>query len=89
MSFSDRDGTIWSDGELIPWRDANTHVLTHTLHYGLGVFEGVRAYETERGPAIFKLREHTRRLMNSAKILGMSMPYDMDTLNQAQKHHRR
>ncbi len=84
MSFSDRDGTIWSDGELIPWRDASTHVLTHTLHYGLGVFEGVRAYETERGPAIFRLQEHTRRLLNSGKILGMPMPYDADTLNQAQ-----
>lgn len=85
MSFSDRNGTIWSDGELIPWRDAKTHVLTHTLHYGLGVFEGVRAYETARGPAIFRLEEHTRRLHNSAKILGMNMPYDEATLNQAQK----
>ena len=85
MSFSDRDGTIWSDGELIPWRNASTHVLTHTLHYGLGVFEGVRAYETERGPAIFRLQEHTQRLLNSAKILGMRMPYDVETLNQAQK----
>jgi len=84
MSFSDRDGTIWSDGELIPWRDAKTHVLTHTLHYGLGVFEGVRAYATDRGPAIFRLHDHTRRLHNSAKILGMGMPYDQDTLNQAQ-----
>jgi branched-chain amino acid aminotransferase len=84
MSFSDRDGTIWSDGELIPWRDAKTHVLTHTLHYGLGVFEGVRAYATERGPAIFRLQDHTQRLHNSAKILGMSMPYDIETLNEAQ-----
>ena len=74
MSFSDRDGTIWSDGELIPWRDAKTHVLTHTLHYGLGVFEGVRAYATDRGPAIFRLQDHTQRLHNSAKILGMNMP---------------
>jgi len=85
MSFSDRDGIIWSDGETIPWRDANTHVLTHTLHYGLGVFEGVRAYETDRGPAIFRLQDHTQRLHNSAKILGMNMPYDIETLNQAQK----
>ena len=85
MSFSDRDGTIWSDGALIPWRDASTHLLTHTLHYGLGVFEGVRAYETERGPAIFRLDEHTRRLHNSAKILGMSMLYDLETLKEAQK----
>lgn len=85
MSFSDRDGIIWSDGEIIPWRDAKTHVLTHTLHYGLGVFEGVRAYATDRGPAIFRLDDHTRRLHNSAKILGMGMPYDIETLNEAQK----
>ena len=85
MSFSDRDGTIWSDGELIPWREAKTHVLTHTLHYGLGVFEGVRAYATDRGPAAFRLEDHTRRLHNSAKILGMPMPYDQETLIQAQK----
>lgn len=85
MSFSDRDGIIWSDGEIIPWRDAKTHVLTHTLHYGLGVFEGVRAYATERGPAIFRLDEHTKRLHNSAKILGMGMPYDLEMLIEAQK----
>ncbi len=85
MSFSDRDGIIWSDGEIIPWRDAKTHVLTHTLHYGLGVFEGVRAYATDRGPAIFRLEDHSQRLHNSAKILGMEMPYDIETLNEAQK----
>ncbi len=85
MSFSDRDGVIWMDGEMVPWRDANTHVLTHTLHYGLGVFEGVRAYETDRGPAIFRLKDHTRRLYNSGKILGMTIPYEADVLNQAQK----
>ncbi len=83
MSFSDRDGVIWSDGELIPWREAKTHLLTHTLHYGLGIFEGVRAYETDRGPAIFRLQDHTKRFFNSAKILNMKIPYDADTLNNA------
>ena len=77
MSMSDRDGVIWLDGELVPWREAKVHVLTHTLHYGMGVFEGVRAYETERGPAIFKLQEHTRRLFNSAKILRMNIPLSL------------
>lgn len=85
MSMSDRDGVIWLDGELVPWREAKVHVLTHTLHYGMGVFEGVRAYETERGPAIFKLQEHTRRLFNSAKILRMNIPWDHDTLCDVQK----
>ncbi len=85
MSFSDRDGVIWFDGELVPWREANVHVLTHTLHYGLGVFEGVRAYATDRGPAIFRLAEHTKRLFNSARILGMTIPYDSVTLSEAQK----
>jgi branched-chain amino acid aminotransferase len=85
MSFSDRDGFIWMDGELRPWREANIHVLTHTLHYGLGVFEGVRAYETDRGPAVFRLAEHTDRFFRSAHILGMSIPYDRDTLIDAQK----
>ncbi|MEK7778989.1 MAG: branched-chain amino acid transaminase [Pseudomonadota bacterium] len=84
MSMADRDGVIWYDGKMVPWRDANTHVLTHTLHYGLGVFEGVRAYETERGTAIFRLQEHTNRLFNSAHILMMKMPYDKATLMQAQ-----
>lgn len=84
MSMADRDGVIWSDGKIIPWRDATTHVLTHTLHYGMGVFEGVRAYETSRGPAIFRLQEHTKRLFNSAHIFMMKMPYDQATLMQAQ-----
>jgi len=85
MSFADRDGFIWFDGEMVPWRDAKVHVLTHTLHYGMGVFEGVRAYNTEnQGTAIFRLKEHTKRLHNSAKIVGMDMPFDEDTLNQAQ-----
>jgi len=85
MSFADRDGVIWFDGELVPWREATVHVLTHTLHYGMGVFEGVRAYETPRGPAIFRLADHTRRLLNSAKIMNMDVPYSADELNQAQR----
>jgi branched-chain amino acid aminotransferase len=85
MSMDDRDGVIWLDGELVPWRDAKVHVLTHTLHYGMGVFEGVRAYATERGTAIFRLADHTERLFRSAHILGMKMPYDRDTLNEAQR----
>ncbi len=84
MSMADRDGVIWYDGELVPWREATTHVLTHTLHYGMGVFEGVRAYQGERGTAIFRLADHTRRLFNSARILNMPMPWDADTLNEAQ-----
>ncbi len=76
MSMSDRDGFIWYDGKLVPWRDATTHVLTHTLHYGMGVFEGVRAYKTDNGTAIFRLKEHTERLFNSARIVQMGMPYD-------------
>ncbi len=84
MSMADRDGVIWSDGKIVPWRDANTHVLTHTLHYGMGVFEGLRAYETARGPAIFRLKEHTDRLFNSAHIFMMKMPYDKATLMEAQ-----
>ncbi|MBK6958529.1 MAG: branched-chain amino acid transaminase [Nitrosomonas sp.] len=84
MSMADRDGVIWYDGRMVPWRDANTHVLTHTLHYGLGVFEGLRAYETAQGPAIFRLQEHTDRLFNSAHIFMMKMPYDKATLMQAQ-----
>ncbi len=84
MSMADRDGIIWYDGKMVPWRDANTHVLTHTLHYGLGVFEGLRAYETAKGPAIFRLQEHTDRLFNSAHIFMMKMPYDKATLMQAQ-----
>lgn len=84
MSFADRDGEIWMDGELVPWREARVHVLTHTLHYGMGVFEGVRAYETKDGSAIFRLQDHTRRLFDSAKIMGMEIPFDEETINQAQ-----
>ncbi|MBA3581036.1 MAG: branched-chain amino acid transaminase [Gammaproteobacteria bacterium] len=84
-TMADRDGWIWFDGKLIPWRDAKVHVLTHTLHYGLGVIEGLRAYETSQGTSIFRLAEHTQRLFNSAKILQMAMPYDQATLNEAQK----
>ena len=83
-NFADRDGWIWLDGEMVPWRDAKIHVLTHTLHYGMGVIEGVRAYATERGPAIFRLEDHTRRLIDSARILGMKVPFDAATLNAAQ-----
>ncbi len=82
--MGDRDGLIWFDGEMVPWREAKTHVLTHTLHYSMGVFEGVRAYRTDKGAAIFRLPEHTRRLFDSAHILGMQMPFDQATLNQAQ-----
>ena len=85
MSMSDRDGFIWYDGKLVPWRDATTHVLTHSLHYGLAVFEGVRAYKTVSGTAIFKLKEHTERLFNSAHIYRMPMPWDKATLIEAQK----
>lgn len=84
MSMHDRDGWIWFDGALKPWREATTHVLTHTLHYGLGVFEGLRAYATPRGPAVFRLAEHTRRLMQSAHILGIDIPYTSDELAAAQ-----
>ena len=82
--MSDRDGLIWLDGEMVDWREAKVHVLTHTLHYGMGVFEGVRAYKAEKGTAIFRLEEHTDRLFRSAHILGMEMPFDRDTLNAAQ-----
>jgi branched-chain amino acid aminotransferase len=85
MSMADRDGLIWFDGEMVPWREAKVHVLTHTLHYSMGVFEGVRAYETRRGTAIFRLKDHTERLFNSAHILGMKMPYDKESLNDAQQ----
>ncbi|MDX1433336.1 MAG: branched-chain amino acid transaminase [Gammaproteobacteria bacterium] len=85
MTFADRDGVIWMDGELVPWREAKVHVLTHTLHYGMGVFEGVRAYKTDRGTAIFRLSDHTNRLFRSAHILGMEIPYDKDTLNEVQR----
>ncbi|WP_298453319.1 branched-chain amino acid transaminase [uncultured Marinobacter sp.] len=84
MSMADRDGVIWLDGEMVPWREAKTHVLTHTLHYGLGCFEGVRAYNTANGPAIFRLQDHTDRLFRSAHILNMKMPFSKEELNAAQ-----
>ena len=84
-TLADRDGWIWQNGELVPWRDAKVHVLTHTLHYGLGVFEGVRAYATPRGTAIFRLHEHTKRLFDSAHILGLTLPFDVATVNEAQR----
>jgi len=83
--MSDRDGLIWFDGEMVPWREANVHVLTHTLHYGMGVFEGVRAYKTDQGAAIFRLDQHSRRLLDSAKIMNMDIPYSLEELNEAQK----
>ena len=84
-SMSDRDGKIWMDGQLVDWRDAKIHVLTHTLHYGCGAFEGVRAYNTVNGTAIFRLQEHTERLFNSAKILRMKIPFTQEQVNEAQK----
>jgi branched-chain amino acid aminotransferase len=83
MTMADRDGVIWLDGELLPWREARIHVLTHSLHYGMGVFEGLRAYATERGTAIFRLQEHTRRLFRSAHILQMKIPFDQATIDDA------
>ncbi len=82
MTMADRDGLIWMDGEMLPWREAKVHVLTHTLHYGMGVFEGIRAYKAERGTAIYRLREHIQRLFRSAHILGMPMPYERSALTQ-------
>ncbi len=84
-SMADRDGKIWFDGKLVEWRDANIHVLTHSLHYGMGVFEGVRAYKTNKGTAIFRLQEHTQRLFNSAKIFQMNIPFSQDEIKEAQK----
>ncbi len=83
MSMDDRDGLIWFDGELVPWREAKVHVLTHTLHYGMGVFEGVRAYETDDGPKVFRLEAHTERLFRSAHIMGMKIPFSRDVVNEA------
>ena len=82
-SMSDRDGVIWYDGKLVDWRSATTHVLTHTLHYGMGVFEGVRAYKTDKGAAIFRLQDHTDRLFNSAHILQMKMPFSKQEISDA------
>jgi branched-chain amino acid aminotransferase len=84
MSMHDRDGKIWLDGAMVDWRDAKIHVLTHTLHYGCGVFEGVRAYDTVNGTAVFRLREHTERLFASAKILRMKIPFPIEEAMQAQ-----
>ena len=84
MIMSDLKGKIWMDGDLLEWSDAKIHVLTHTLHYGTGVFEGVRAYETSSGPAIFRLNDHTKRLFNSADLIGMTIPYSPEELNDAQ-----
>ncbi|HEX8738977.1 MAG TPA: aminotransferase class IV, partial [Casimicrobiaceae bacterium] len=85
MSMADRDGWIWYDGKLVPWRDATTHVLTHTLHYGMGVFEGVRCYQTPRGPAIFRLADHTDRLFRSARVFAMKLPFTPAVLSEAQR----
>jgi branched-chain amino acid aminotransferase len=85
MSMADRDGWIWYDGKMVPWRDATTHVLTHTLHYSMGVFEGVRCYATDKGPAIFRLRDHTNRLFRSARIFGMKIPFTPDVISEAQQ----
>ena len=86
MSMADRDGFIWKDGTMVDWRDATVHVLTHTLHYGMGVFEGIRAYRQADGStAIFRLDEHTKRLLNSAKIFQMKVPFDHATLVAASR----
>ena len=85
MDLSQLTGHIWLDGEMVPWQEAKVHVLTHTFHYGLGVFEGVRAYNTSQGAAIFRLQEHTDRLFRSAHILRMEMPFDKGTLSEAQR----
>ena len=84
-TLADRDGSIWINGELVDWREAKVHVLTHTLHYGVGVFEGVRAYETSEGPCIFRLKDHTSRLFDSAKIMRIDIPYSAEQLDIAQK----
>jgi branched-chain amino acid aminotransferase len=84
MSMADRDGFIWYDGKIVPWREATTHVLTHSLHYGLAMFEGVRAYKTVDGTAIFRLKEHTDRLFNSAHVYMMKIPYTRAELMEAQ-----
>src|ERR1700754_1028232 len=84
LSMDDRDGKIWMDGKMGDWRDAKIHVPTHTLHYGCGAFEGVRAYDAVGGTAIFRLREHTERLFNSAKILRMKIPFSLQQVMDAQ-----
>ena len=85
-SMADREGVIWFDGELVDWKESKVHVLTHTLHYGLGVFEGVRGYQTKsQGTCIFRLQEHTDRLFRSAHILQMDIPFDKETISEAQR----
>lgn len=84
MTFADRDGLIWLDGDLVPWRNARVHGLTHSLHYGTGVFEGLRAYQTPHGTCIFRLREHTERLFRSAEIMHMQIPFDRVCVERAQ-----
>lgn len=83
LTMDDRDGKIWHNGKLVEWRDSKTHTLTHSLHYGLSVFEGVRAYETPKGTAVFRLQDHTNRLFDSAKIFGMNIPFSKDEINKA------
>lgn len=83
MDLSKIQGSIWLDGRMVDWQEANVHVLTHTLHYGLGVFEGVRAYNTPKGPSIFRLEDHTKRLFKSAAVVNMNIPFDKETINQA------
>jgi len=83
MSYADRDGVIWMDGKMVPWRDANVHILTHSLHYGMGAFEGIRAYKTARGTAIFRLDDHVQRLFDTCHILEMKMPFSVDQIRDA------
>ena len=85
MDLSKISGEIWFDGELVDWQNANTHLLTHTLHYGLGVFEGVRAYGTDKGPSIFRLQDHTDRLFKSASTVNMQIPFSKEEINEAHK----
>ena len=85
MNLSDLDGYIWFDGKIVDWREAQTHVLTYTLHYGLGVFEGVRAYLTPKGTCVFRLHDHTERLFKSAKTIGMKIPFSSEELIDAQR----
>ena len=83
MSFADRDGVIWMDGHMVPWREANVHILTHSLHYGVGAFEGIRAYKTPMGTALFRLDDHIQRLYDTAHILEMDIPYEFAVIRQA------
>ena len=85
MNLSELDGYIWFDGKIVDWKEAQTHVLTYTLHYGLGVFEGVRAYLTPEGTCVFRLHDHTRRLFKSAKTIGMKIPFSPEELIEAQR----